>query len=240
MRNIAENNTHRPKINWKISSEPITYLHAINTMESCVRKIRETGEGETVWLLEHPPLYTAGTSAKPQDLINDGRFPVFESGRGGQYTYHGPGQRVIYLMLDLRHYRQDVRRYISMLERWLINTLSNLDVEAKRIEDRVGIWVEIDQTSGERKFEKIGAVGVRIRRWVTSHGVSLNISPNLEHFSGIVPCGISDAGVTSLAKLKREINIEKVDKILKAEFLNVFGLQSEVTLVEEACQTLDC
>ena len=143
-------------------------------------------------------------------------------------------------MLDLRHYRQDVRRYISMLERWLINTLSNLDVEAKRIEDKVGIWVEIDQTSDERKFEKIGAVGVRIRRWVTSHGVSLNISPNLEHFSGIVPCGISDAGVTSLAKLKREINIEKVDKILKAEFLNVFGLQSEVTLVEEACQTLDC
>ena len=126
-----------------------------------------------------------------------------------------------------------------MLERWLIN-IFQFRCRGKRIDDRVGIWVEIDQTGGERKFEKIGAVGVRIRRWVTSHGVSLNISPNLEHFSGIVPCGISDAGVTSLAKLKREIKIEKVDKILKAEFINVFGLQSEVTLVEEACQTLDC
>ena len=228
------------QIAWTVSNGLIDYPVSLKKMKERVELIQSGDAVEQIWLLQHPPLYTAGTSAKPEDLFNADRFPVFESGRGGQYTYHGPGQRVIYLMLDLRHYRQDVRRYISMLERWLINTLSKLDVEAKRIDDRVGIWVEIDQTGGERKFEKIGAVGVRIRRWVTSHGVSLNISPNLEHFSGIVPCGISDAGVTSLAKLKREINIDKVDKILKAEFLNVFGLQSEVTLVEEACQTLDC
>ena len=138
-------------------------------------------------------------------------------------------------MLDLHNYRQDVRMYISLLERWLINTLSHLDVNATRMDDRVGIWVPVGQVSNKTKYEKIGAIGVRIRRWITSHGVSLNISPNLEHFSGIVPCGINDSGVTSLEKLKRETDIAKIDKLLKTEFLNVFGSQNSVALVEEAC-----
>ena len=164
-------------------------------MKNRVELIQSGKAIEQIWLLQHPPLYTAGTSAKVHDLIARDRFPVFETGRGGQYTYHGPGQRVIYLMLDLHNYRQDVRMYISLLERWLINTLSHLDVNATRMDDRVGIWVPVGQVSNKTKYEKIGAIGVRIRRWITSHGVSLNISPNLEHFSGIVPCGINDSGV---------------------------------------------
>ena len=189
-----------------------------------------------VWFAgtEIPPFFHVIVAAFSLGLEKD-RFPVFETGRGGQYTYHGPGQRVIYLMLDLHNYRQDVRMYISLLERWLINTLSHLDVNATRMDDRVGIWVPVGQVSNKTKYEKIGAIGVRIRRWITSHGVSLNISPNLEHFSGIVPCGINDSGVTSLEKLKREVDIAKIDKLLKTEFLNVFGSQNSVALVEEAC-----
>ena len=223
------------EVAWTVSSELIDYSDSLKRMKNRVELIQSGKAIEQIWLLQHPPLYTAGTSAKVHDLIVRDRFPVFETGRGGQYTYHGPGQRVIYLMLDLHNYRQDVRMYISLLERWLINTLSHLDVNATRMDDRVGIWVPVGKVSNKKKYEKIGAIGVRIRRWITSHGVSLNISPNLEHFSGIVPCGINDSGVTSLEKLKREVDIAKIDKLLKTEFLNVFGSQNSVALVEEAC-----
>lgn len=223
------------EVAWTVSSELIDYSDSLKRMKKRVELIQSGKAIEQVWLLQHPPLYTAGTSAKDDDLIITDKFPVFETGRGGQYTYHGPGQRVIYLMLDLHNYRQDVRMYISLLERWLINTLSHLDVNATRMDDRVGIWVPTGQVSSKTKYEKIGAIGVRIRRWITSHGVSLNISPNLEHFSGIVPCGINDSGVTSLEKLKRETDIAKIDKLLKTEFLNVFRSQNSLALVEEAC-----
>ena len=223
------------EVAWTVSSELIDYSDSLKRMKKRVELIQSGKAIEQVWLLQHPPLYTAGTSAKDDDLIITDRFPVFETGRGGQYTYHGPGQRVIYLMLDLHNYRQDVRMYISLLERWLINTLSHLDVNATRMDDRVGIWVPTGQVSSKTKYEKIGAIGVRIRRWITSHGVSINISPNLEHFSGIVPCGINDSGVTSLEKLKRETDIAKIDKLLKTEFLNVFRSQNSLALVEEAC-----
>ena len=223
------------EVAWTVSSELIDYSDSLKRMKNRVELIQSGKAIEQIWLLQHPPLYTAGTSAKVHDLIVRDRFPVFETGRGGQYTYHGPGQRVIYLMLDLHNYRQDVRMYISLLERWLINTLSHLGVNATRMDDRVGIWVPIGQVNNKTKYETIGAIGVRIRRWITSHGVSLNISPNLEHFSGIVPCGINDSGVTSLEKLKREVDIAKIDKLLKIEFLNVFGSQNSVALVEEAC-----
>ena len=223
------------EVAWTVSSELIDYSDSLKRMKNRVELIQSGKAIEQIWLLQHPPLYTAGTSAKVHDLIVRDRFPVFETGRGGQYTYHGPGQRVIYLMLDLHNYRQDVRMFISLLERWLINTLSHLDVNATRMDDRVGIWVPVGQVSNKTKYEKIGDIGVRIRRWITSHGVSLNISPNLEHFSGIVPCGINDSGVTSLEKLKREVDIAKIDKLLKTEFLNVFGSQNSVALVEEAC-----
>ena len=223
------------EVAWTVSSELIDYSDSLKRMKNRVELIQSGKAIEQIWLLQHPPLYTAGTSAKVHDLIARDRFPVFETGRGGQYTYHGPGQRVIYLMLDLHNYRQDVRMYISLLERWLINTLSHLGVNATRMDDRVGIWVPVGQVRNKTKYEKIGAIGVRIRRWITSHGVSLNISPNLEHFSGIVPCGINDSGVTSLEKLKREIDIAKIDKLLKTEFLNIFGSQNSVALVEEAC-----
>mgnify|MGYP001303150523 FL=1 len=223
------------EVAWTVSSGLINYSDSLKQMKKRVELIQSGKAIEQIWLLQHPPLYTAGTSAKAGDLIVGDRFPVFETGRGGQYTYHGPGQRVIYLMLDLHNYRQDVRMYISLLERWLINTLSHLDVNATRMDDRVGIWVPIGQVGNKTKYEKIGAIGVRIRRWITSHGVSLNISPNLEHFSGIVPCGINDSGVTSLEKLKRETDIAKIDKLLKTEFLNVFRSQNSLALVEEAC-----
>lgn len=223
------------EVAWTVSSGLTNYSDSLKQMKKRVELIQSGKAIEQIWLLQHPPLYTAGTSAKADDLIVGDRFPVFKTARGGQYTYHGPGQRVIYLMLDLHNYRQDVRMYISLLERWLINTLSHLDVNATRMDDRVGIWVPIGHASKKTKYEKIGAIGVRIRRWITSHGVSLNISPNLEHFSGIVPCGINDSGVTSLEKLKRETDIAKIDKLLKTEFLNVFRSQNSVALVEEAC-----
>ena len=214
MRNIAENNTHRPKINWKISSEPITYLHAINTMESCVRKIRETGEGETVWLLEHPPLYTAGTSAKDNDLLDQKSFPVHKSTRGGQYTYHGPGQRIAYVMLDLQRRGKDLHSYVKALECWIIDTICTFGIEGIRRRGRVGVWVIMP----DGKEAKIAALGVRIRKWVTFHGISLNISPNLKHYEGIVPCGIQTYGITSLADLGINTTTQEIDMILKRKF----------------------
>jgi lipoyl(octanoyl) transferase len=205
---------------WKVAPEPVPYLEAVRQMEERVEAIYRHGAPELVWLLEHPPLYTAGTSAKDADLI-DARFPVFKSGRGGQYTYHGPGQRVAYVMLDLRRRKPDARAYVRDLEEWLIRTLSRFGIEGERRPGRIGIWVR--GLAGRE--DKIAAIGVRLRHWVTFHGVSLNVDPDLSHFSGIVPCGISEEkfGVTSLAALGRRVSHAEVDAALKLAFAEIFG-----------------
>lgn len=183
-------------------------------MDQRVAEIAGGQAPETVWLLEHPPLYTAGTSAQANDLISPDRFPVFETGRGGQYTYHGPGQRVVYVMLDLNRRGRDLRAYVRGLEQWIIDALARFTVTGERRDGRVGIWV--DQGTGREA--KIAAVGVRIRRWVTFHGISINVKPDLEHFSGIVPCGISDHGVTSLADLGLPVTMADLDVALQDTF----------------------
>jgi lipoyl(octanoyl) transferase len=202
---------------WRIGEGLQPYAEAVRFMESRVAEIAEGGARELVWLVEHPPLYTAGTSAKPEDLI-DPRFPVHTTGRGGQYTYHGPGQRVGYVMLDLKARGGDVRGFVHDLEEWLIRTLASFNVKGERREGRVGIWV----VNGSRE-DKIAAIGVRVRRWVTFHGVSLNVDPDLEHFSGIVPCGIREHGVTSLVALGLPVTMADVDVALKTAFAEVFG-----------------
>ena len=201
----------------------MAYAPAVAWMEARAAAIRDGEAPECVWLLEHPPLYTAGTSANPADLL-DSRFPVFKTGRGGQYTYHGPGQRVAYVLLDLKRRQPDVRAYVCKLEDWLIRTLADFDVVGERRSGRVGIWVERPEPSGGRvREDKIAAVGVRVRRWVTYHGISLNVAPDLDHFAGIVPCGIREHGVTSLADLGRPAKLSDVDLVLKRRFLDVFG-----------------
>ncbi|TCT02430.1 lipoyl(octanoyl) transferase LipB [Aquabacter spiritensis] len=206
-----------PPVEWWTSDAPVAYPDAVHRMEARVAAIAAGTAGEAVWLLEHPPLYTAGTSARPADLIDD-RFPVFESGRGGQFTYHGPGQRVAYVMLDLRRRTPDLRRYVSALETWLIGTLSAFNVSGERREDRVGVWVP--HAGGE---DKIAAIGIRVRQWVTFHGISLNVDPDLSHFAGIVPCGVREHGVTSLAGLGRLVSLPEVDGVLRVAFETVFG-----------------
>jgi lipoyl(octanoyl) transferase len=203
---------------WAVSTAPVPYPVAVAAMHERVEAILEGRAGELVWLLEHPPLYTAGVSAKPGDLIDPHRFPVFESERGGQFTYHGPGQRVGYVMLNLKNRKPDVRRYVRDLEEWLIESLAQLGVKGERREGRVGIWV----ARGSRE-DKIAALGVRIRRWVTFHGVSLNVEPDLSHFNGIVPCGIRRHGVTSLADLGIVASMADVDVALKRSFEKIFG-----------------
>jgi lipoyl(octanoyl) transferase len=188
-------------------------------MEDRVMAIRTGQADELVWLLQHPPLYTAGTSAQPADLLAADRFPVFQSGRGGQYTYHGPGQRVAYVMLDLSRRGTDIRRFVCNLEEWLIRTLAHFGVTGGRRDGRVGIWVD----RGDGRDDKIAAIGVRIRRWVTFHGIALNVDPDLGHFEGIVPCGIRHHGVTSLWALGHTPSMEEVDMALKTEFDAVFG-----------------
>jgi len=202
---------------WRTEPGLLAYPEAITFMERRAAEIANGGAPELVWLVEHPPIYTAGTSARPADLLEP-RFPVFQTGRGGQFTYHGPGQRVAYVMLDLRRRKMDVRAYVRDLEDWLIRTLARLGVRGERREGRVGIWVVRDHASED----KIAAIGVRIRRWVTFHGVALNVAPVLEHFTGIVPCGISGHGVTSLAALGVDVSMADVDSALRAEFRNVF------------------
>lgn len=206
-------------IDWKISTEPQDYLQSVQYMEERIAGIKDGSANEQVWLLEHPPLYTAGTSAKSSDLI-DAKFPVFETGRGGQYTYHGPGQRIGYVMLDLKRRQQaaDIKQYVCDLEQWIINTLQVFDIKGKRIKGRVGIWV----TSRSGAESKIAAIGVRVRHWVTYHGISINLNPDLSHFDGIIPCGINDAGVTSFEKLGVEVSQEELDKTLQKEFEGVF------------------
>jgi lipoyl(octanoyl) transferase len=205
-------------IEWRISETPVDYLVAIEEMESRVAAIRAGTAAELVWLLEHPPLYTAGTSARDDELLEPGRLPVFRTGRGGRYTYHGPGQRIAYVMLDLQRRGQDVRCHVHRLEEWMILTLARFGVRGERRNARVGIWV----ARPDGCEEKIAAIGVRVRRWVTYHGVALNLDPDLDHYRGIVPCGIAEHGVTSLAKLGAAATKEEVDAVLQSTFTEVF------------------
>jgi lipoyl(octanoyl) transferase len=213
-------------VEWRISDRPVDYEEAVAAMEARVAAIRAGAARELVWLLEHPPLYTAGTSAKDGDLLAPARFPVHRTGRGGQYTYHGPGQRVAYVMLDLQRRGPDVRGYVGGLEDWLIAALARFNVRGERRAGRVGIWVD----RGGGREDKIAAIGVRVRRWVTYHGLALNVDPALEHFSGIVPCGVAEPryGVTSLVDLGLPVTMPEVDAALKATFEGVFGRASAV------------
>jgi lipoyl(octanoyl) transferase len=203
---------------WEHSDGLVPYPDAMARMDAHVEAIAKGNEPERIWLLEHPPLYTAGTSAHEEDLVERGRFPVFKTGRGGQYTYHGPGQRVAYVMLDLKGRGGDVRAFVAALEQWVIDTLDLFNVKGERREDRVGVWVR----RGERE-DKIAAIGIRVRHWVTFHGISINVEPDLAHFSGIVPCGIRDHGVTSLVDLGLPVTMADLDAALKQSFAPIFG-----------------
>lgn len=217
---IRENKTARP-VEWRVSDTTVAYPTALETMEERVSAIHDGRARELVWLLEHPPLYTAGTSAKAADLVQPDRFPVFYTGRGGQFTYHGPGQRIAYVMLDLKKRKPDVRRYVHDLEEWIIRALAQFNVKGERRAGRVGIWVD----RGGGREDKIAAIGVRIRHWITFHGIAINVEPDLTHFSGIVPCGIADdkLGVTSLVDLGLPVSVADVDNALRATFEDVFG-----------------
>ena len=213
----------KPSLEWKASDGLVPYPDALAGMEGRAEAIAAGTAGELVWLLEHPPIYTAGTSADDADLL-DPRFPVYRTGRGGQFTYHGPGQRVGYVMLNLKNRKADVRAYVRDLEQWLIETLALLGVKGERRPGRVGIWVQRAPTSTSNSGEdKIAALGVRIRHWVTFHGVALNVNPDLSHFTGIVPCGIRGHGVTSLADLGVAATMADVDAALKQSFEKIFG-----------------
>ncbi len=210
-------------VEWLVSDSPVPYDQAVAFMETRAIEIAAGRAAQMVWLLEHPPLYTAGTSANPADLI-ESRFPVHASGRGGQMTYHGPGQRVAYVMIDLKRRGQDVRRYVATLEEWIIRTLSAFNVCGERREDRIGVWVRRPE-KGDGYEGKIAAIGIRVKQWVTLHGIAVNVDPDLSHFSGIVPCGVSDQrfGVTSLRDLGIPTSMPEVDLILRREFENLFG-----------------
>lgn len=211
---------------WRVSERPVPYPDALATMEARVDAIIAGQAPELVWLLEHPPLYTAGTSARPQDLLEPDRFPVYPSRRGGEYTYHGPGQRVAYVMLDLNARGRDVRAFVRRLEDWVIRTLAEFSVRGERREGRVGVWVvrpdRPPQPDGSPAEDKIAAIGVRLRRWVSFHGISINVEPDLSHFGGIVPCGIRDHGVTSLVDLGLPVTLADVDLALARAFRDVF------------------
>jgi lipoyl(octanoyl) transferase len=206
---------------WRIEDTPVDYPTALAAMAERARAIAAGTAGELVWLLEHPPLYTAGTSAKSGDLLEPGRFPVFTAGRGGEYTYHGPGQRVVYLMLDLRERGRDVRCLVQGLEDWIIDTLSAFNVTGERRDGRIGVWVRTPGRPGGES--KIAAIGVRVSKWVTTHGIALNVMPDLGHFGGIVPCGIADRGVTSLEDLGLAVSMAEADIALRAAFECRFG-----------------
>ena len=208
-------------LDWHIAETLVDYPSALYFMEHKVTDFRSGVSGDCVWLLEHPSIYTAGTSADAKDLV-DAKFPVYETGRGGQYTYHGPGQRIAYVMMDLQRGTPDLRRFIAQLEEWIIGALARVGVKGERRDGRVGIWV--DMTAYGRSGEaKIAAIGVRVRRWVTFHGVSININPDLAHYNGIVPCGIAQHGVTSLADLGIKVSMQQFDLHLRESFKDVFG-----------------
>jgi lipoyl(octanoyl) transferase len=210
-------------IEWRVSERPVAYREAEAAMEERAALIRDGAAPPLVWLLQHPPLYTAGTSARPEDLLDPGRLPVYRSGRGGQYTYHGPGQRIAYVLLDLERYGRDVRCHVWRLEEWVIRALARFGVGGERRPGRVGVWV----ARGDGHDDKIAAIGVRVRRWVSYHGVALNVDPDLAHFRGIVPCGIAPEiaghGVTSLARLGVAVAMPEVDAALRAAFDAAFG-----------------
>ena len=208
---------------WAISTAPVGYLDAVAAMEARVAAIAEGKADELVWLLEHPPLYTAGVSARPTDLVDADRFPVFASGRGGQFTYHGPGQRVVYVMLDLTRRRKDVRAFVAALEAWVIGALGRFNVAGQVRDGRVGVWVERRTPGLAPREDKIAAIGVKLRRWVSFHGISLNVQPDLDHFSGIVPCGVTEHGVTSLVDLGLPVTVAEADAALLASFHEIFG-----------------
>lgn len=216
-----------PPVEWVITEGLVPYEEAVAAMEARVAAIAAGEAPERVWLVEHPPLYTAGTSAQDADLVKPNRFPVFRSGRGGQFTYHGPGQRVAYVMLDLNRREPDLRRFVAALEDWLIGSLEAFNIRGERREDRVGVWVrrpeKFSPVPGTIAEDKIAAIGIRVRRWITYHGVSLNVEPDLSHFSGIVPCGVTEHGVTSLVDLGIPVTMPEVDSVLRRVFEEVFG-----------------
>jgi lipoyl(octanoyl) transferase len=209
-------------IEWRIGNTPVDYEPAVEEMEARVAAIRAGTAPEFVWLLEHPALYTAGTSAREEDLLDPSRLPVHRTGRGGRYTYHGPGQRIAYVMLDLSRRDRDVRCHVHRLEEWIIRTLARFDIRGERREGRVGIWVV--RHGGEE--EKIAAIGVRVRHWVTYHGLAVNVDPELDHYRGIIPCGIAEHGVTSLARLRVRATMAELDDALRATFAEVFAAES--------------
>ncbi|WP_244488983.1 lipoyl(octanoyl) transferase LipB [Devosia sp. Root635] len=211
----------RQPVQWIISADPVPYPLALETMRARAAAIAAGEAEEAIWLLEHPPLYTAGTSALPEDLLSD-RFPVYDAGRGGQYTYHGPGQRVAYVMLDLTRRGRDIRCLVKGLEGWVIDTLAAHNIVGERREGRIGVWVRRPD-KGAQKEDKIAAIGVRVSKWVTFHGISLNIMPDLTHYDGIVPCGISDQGVTSFEDLGQLVSMPEVDSVLRTAFEGRFG-----------------
>jgi lipoyl(octanoyl) transferase len=208
---------------WAVSTAPVPYPDAVAAMQARVEAIVEGRAGELVWLLEHPPLYTAGVSARTADLLDANRFPVFETERGGQFTYHGPGQRVAYVMLDLRERGRDVRKFVQSLEAWVIDALAAFNVQGELRDGRVGVWVERRVAGAPLREDKIAALGVKLRRWVSFHGISLNVEPDLSHFAGIVPCGVTEHGVTSLVDLGRPVGMDDADAALKASFRRLFG-----------------
>lgn len=213
-------------VEWRIEPGLTDYATALGVMEARAEAIRAGTAPELVWLVEHPPIYTAGTSANPADLVAPDLLPVFQTGRGGEYTYHGPGQRVGYVMLDLKRRREDVRVFVASLEEWIIGALARFNVRGERREDRVGVWVvrpDRPTVNGETAEDKIAAIGIRLRKWVSFHGIAINVEPDLSHYAGIVPCGISDHGVTSLVDLGLPVTMADLDVALKASFEEVFG-----------------
>ncbi len=220
-------------VEWRVSDELVPYPAAVEFMRARAAAIAADRERELIWLLEHPPLYTSGTSGKPDQLI-EARFPLFETGRGGQMTYHGPGQRVVYVMLDLKRRGPDVRRFVATLEEWIIRTLARFDVRGDRREDRVGVWVR-RPNKGEGYEDKIAAIGIRVSHWVTLHGMAINVAPDLTHFAGIVPCGVREQryGVTSLADLGIHVSMPEIDTVLRREFAQLFGLAVATQAAED-------
>ncbi len=219
---------------WAVSDGYVGYDEAVQAMERRVAAIRAGSASELIWLLEHPPLYTAGTSAKADDLLAPDRFPVFKTSRGGQHTYHGPGQRVAYVMLDLDKRGKDIRCFVHGLEEWIIVTLSEFGLRAERRDGRVGVWIDRTRPGGLLREDKIAAIGVRVRKWVSFHGISLNVEPDLSHFTGITPCGIDEAGlgITSLVDLGLPVTLSDVDTELKKAFESVFGPTISATAPE--------
>lgn len=219
--------TDSAPVEWRIEDGLVAYPEALAFMEDRAAAIREGTANELIWLVEHPPLYTAGTSADPADLLSNDRFPVFQAGRGGEYTYHGPGQRVAYVMLDLKRRREDVRVFVAALEEWIIRALDRFNVKGERRDDRVGVWVVRPDRpllpDGSPAEDKIAAIGIRLRRWVSFHGIAVNVDPELSHFGGIIPCGIRGYGVTSLVDLGLPVTMTDFDLALKDAFGEVFG-----------------